>query len=296
MGRANEYQCVPPGRRERAVGNGSDGKERPAAWIAYGKLVRLFRERAALTQQGLADAIGYSVEQVASVEQGRRPAKAAFTEAAERVLEAGGALRVLQEDVDRAKLPEFFQDFASIEVEAISRFSYDPLLIPGLLQTEAYARALFTAHCPALENEVIDLHTEARLSRQQLLTRSPLVELSFVIGEAALTNPVGGPEVMREQLLHLVAQATLRNASIQIMPAVYGFHPGLNGGFVVLETAEHRRFAYVESQEVGSVVSDPARVSAFDLRYGKLRSQALNPADSSHLLGRLAGEKSQHER
>ncbi|AJP04260.1 DNA-binding protein [Streptomyces cyaneogriseus subsp. noncyanogenus] len=283
MGRADERECRTTGRR-------SPGREHPAVWSAYGKLVRLFRERAGLTQQALADAIGYSVEQVASVEQGRRPAKTAFTEAAERVLKAGGALRVLQEEVDRAKLPSFFQDFASIEVDAVSRFSYDPLLIPGLLQTEAYARALFTAHCPALDDEVIDFHTEARLSRQQLLTRSPIVELSFVVGETALTNPVGDDEVMREQFRHLTTLGQLRNVIIQVMPAAHGFHPGLNGGFVVLETAEHRQFGYVESQEVGSVVTDPAQVSAFSLRYGKLRSQALTPEESARLLGRLAGE------
>lgn len=83
MGRTTQQECGTAGRR-------GPGKERPAAWSAYGKLVRLFRERAGLTQQALADAIGYSMEQVASAEQGRRPAKAVFTEAAERVLDAGG--------------------------------------------------------------------------------------------------------------------------------------------------------------------------------------------------------------
>lgn len=283
MGRAAEHTCQTTGRRKPQ-------KERPAVWSAYGKLLRLFRERAGLTQQELAEAIGYSVEQVASVEQGRRPAKAAFTEAVERVLGTGGALRVLQEDVDLAKLPAFFHDFVSIEIEAVSRLSYDPLLVSGLLQTEAYARALFTAHCPALEEEVIEQHTEARLHRQQLLTRTPIVEMSFVIGEAALTNPIGGTEVMREQLLLLVNRTALRNVTIQIMPAAYGFHPGLNGGFIVLETAEHRHVGYVESQEVGCVVTDPVQVSAFTSRYGKLRSQALSPEESVHMLGRLAGE------
>ncbi|MET7972886.1 helix-turn-helix transcriptional regulator [Streptomyces mirabilis] len=83
--------------------------DHPAIWVGYGKLVKLFRERARLTQAQLAEAVGYSYEQVASIEQGRRPAKAAFTDAAEGVLEAGGALRVLQEDVDLARLPVFFQ-------------------------------------------------------------------------------------------------------------------------------------------------------------------------------------------
>ncbi|MGW0930207.1 helix-turn-helix domain-containing protein [Streptomyces sp. NPDC002644] len=281
MGRTEE--CGTAGRRPA-------DEERPAVWRAYGKLVRLFRERAGLTQQGLAEAIGYSPEQVASVERGRRPAKSAFTEAAERVLHAEGALRVLQEDVDRAKLPLFFRDFASLECDAVSRCSYEPLLVPGLLQTEAYARALFSAHCPALEDEVIELHTEARLARRRLLTRSPVVELSFVIGEPALTNPVGAPEVMREQLRHLMEVAGLRNVDLQVMPAVQGFHPGLNGGFVVLETVEHRRVGYVESQEVGMVVTDPSQVSAFAARYGKLRSQALTPEETVRLLRRLAGE------
>ncbi|MGA5342204.1 helix-turn-helix domain-containing protein [Streptomyces griseoincarnatus] len=122
MGRTTQRECGTAGRCR-------PDQERPAAWSAYGKLVRLFRERAGLTQQALADAIGYSMEQVASVEQGRRPAKAVFTEAAERVLDAGGALRVLQPDVDRAKLPLFFQDFALLEAEAVSRFSYDPMLV-----------------------------------------------------------------------------------------------------------------------------------------------------------------------
>ncbi|MFP1629972.1 helix-turn-helix domain-containing protein [Streptomyces sp. 5K101] len=264
--------------------------DRPVIWVGYGKLLKLFRERAHYTQQALADAVGYSYEQAASIEQGRRPAKAAFTEAAERVLDAGGALAVLQDDVDRAKLPAFFRDFALIETEAVSRFSYDPLLVPGLLQTEEYARALFAGHCPPLDDEIIEQHTEARLNRQKLLTRTPLVDLSFVIEDAALRNPIGGPEVMRGQLHRLLELGALRNVEIQVMPSGRGFHPGLNGAFVVLETLEHRQVGYVESQETGVVVSDPANVSAFGLRYGKLRSQALNAEESARLVERLAGE------
>lgn len=262
----------------------------PAIWVGYGKLVKLFRERARMTQAELAEAVGYSCEQVASIEQGRRPAKAAFTEAAERVLGVGGALDVLQEDVDRAKLPSFFRDFAFIEAEAVSRFSYDPLLIPGLVQTEAYARALFAGHCPPLDDEVIEQHVEARLSRQRLLTRSPLVDLSFVIGETALRNVVGGAEVMRAQLGHLVEVGARRNVEIQVMPATPGFHAGLNGSMVLLETLEHRQVGYIESQEIGVVITDPANVSAFGLRYGKLRAKALGVEESTRLIEQLAGE------
>ncbi|MFD7893412.1 Scr1 family TA system antitoxin-like transcriptional regulator [Streptomyces sp. NPDC059743] len=264
--------------------------DRPAIWVGYGKLVKLFRERSGLTRQELADAVGYSYEQVASIEQGRRPAKTAFTAAAETTLSAGGTLSVLQDDVDLAKLPAFFQDFASIETEAVSRYDFDPLLIPGLLQTEDYAQALFSAHCPSLSEETVEQHLEARLSRQKLLTRTPLVETCFIIGESALTSTVGNADVMKAQLQHLLRLGLMRNVEIQIMPSDRGFHPGLNGPMVILETLEHRRIGYIESQDVGVVITDAASVSAFGLRYGKLRTQALNVEESARLIERVAGE------
>ncbi|MEU1259189.1 helix-turn-helix transcriptional regulator [Streptomyces chartreusis] len=276
-------------RRKGGGGNGDD--DRPRIWRGYGKLVKHFRELAELKQSDLADAVGYSYEQVASIEQGRRPAKAAFTEAAERVLNAGGALRVLQEDVELARLPLFFQDFAVIEAEAVSRFSYDPLLIPGLLQTEEYARALISGHCPPLSGETIEQHVEARLDRQRLLTREPNVELCFIVGEAALRNPIGGAAVMQAALRRILKEGELRNVEVQVMPIASGLHPGLNGPLVLLETLEHQHVGYIESQEVGVVVTDPAKVSSFGLRYGKLRSQALNVTESARLIEQLAGEQ-----
>ncbi|MFE7384735.1 DUF5753 domain-containing protein [Streptomyces zhihengii] len=243
-----------------------------------------------MSQQMLAEAIGYSQEQVASVEQGRRPAKTLFTTAADRLLEARGVLEVLQDDVDRAKLPQFFRNFALIEAEVVSRFSYDPLLVPGLLQTEAYARAVFAGHCPPLSEETVDQHTEARLSRQKLLTRVPLAELSFIVSEEALRDPVGDADVMRGQWRRILEVGAVRNVAIQVMPAGRGFHPGKNGGFVVVETNDHRHLGYFESQGVGCVVQGAAEVSVFGLRYGKLRSQALNVEESARLVERMVGE------
>ncbi|WP_030910215.1 helix-turn-helix domain-containing protein [Streptomyces sp. NRRL F-5126] len=275
---------------DRRTANRAGESGLPGAWAAYGRLLQHLRKQRGLNQQAFGQAIGYSLEQVASVEQGRRPAKADFTTAADRVLEARGALEALQDEVDRAKLPRFFRDFALIEAEVLSRFSYDPLLVPGLLQTEAYARAVFAGHCPPLNEEIIDQHTEARLSRQKLLSRVPLAELSFVISEEALRNPVGSGEVMRGQWRRLLDLREMRNVEVQIMPAAPGFHSGLNGPFVLLETNEHRQIGYIESQEIGCVVHDPADVSAFGLRYGKLRSQALNGRESARLIERLVGE------
>ncbi|MFD1832081.1 Scr1 family TA system antitoxin-like transcriptional regulator [Streptomyces desertarenae] len=276
---------------ERARPAADGGGNRPGAWSAYGRLVRLFRERAGLTQQSLADAIGYSIEQVASVEQGRRPAKAAFTAAAERVLKADGALSALQDDVDRAQLPAFFQDVAALEQDAVSRFSYDQLVIPGLLQTEDYARALIRAHFPPLDDEIIDQRVAARLARQSLLTRkAPCAVFAFIMEEAALHRMVGGTQVMRAQLVHLLECRRMRHVDIQVMPSSRAAHSGLNGPMVLLETVERRRFVVIESQGVVSVRSDCHEVSEFWLQYGMLRSQALNAEESADLIGRVAGE------
>ncbi|WGD44276.1 helix-turn-helix domain-containing protein [Streptomyces cathayae] len=284
MSRTTQRECGTTGQRR-------PDKERPAAWSAYGKLVRLFRERAGLTQQALAEAIDYSMEQVASVEQGRRPAKAAFTEAAERVLEAGGALRVLQEDVDRAKLPVFFQDFALLEAEAVSRFSYDPLLIPGLLQTEAYAQALLEAHFPPLSDEIVEQRVAARLARQALLSRkNPPMVFVFVVEEAAILRGVRSTAIMQGQLEHLLMCSKMRNVELQVMPTVRGAHSGLNGPMVLIESTDRKQFAYIEAQDVVSVRSDRHEVSEFWLRYGMLRTQALNTEESSRLIERMAGE------
>ncbi|WP_181786174.1 helix-turn-helix domain-containing protein [Streptomyces phytophilus] len=262
----------------------------PAIWIGYGKLVKLHRRRAGMTQPQLADAVGYSWETVAAIEQARRPAKLAFTRGAERELDAQGTLMALQEEVDRAKLPEYFRDVAFLEEEALSRYDWNPLLVPGLLQTEAYARALISAHCPPLAEDEIEQSVEARMARQRLLTRKKPVELCFIVGEAALRNQVGGKRVQREQLETLRKHTDLPHVEIQVMPWTCGFHPGLNGPMIVMETAEHEVLGYVESQEAGFVVSEADRVSAFTHRYGKMRSLALNPDESAQFIDRLAGE------
>ncbi|MQY13497.1 hypothetical protein SRB5_36450 [Streptomyces sp. RB5] len=276
---------------DRAKKRSAKGDDRPAIWVGYGQLLKLLRERAGVTQPQLAEAIGYSYEQVAAVEQGRRPAKAAFTAAAERVMDANGVLDALQPAVDQAKLPLFFQNFASIELEAVSRFDFDPVVLPGLLQTEEYARALFVTACPHMDEETVEQRLEARLSRQaQLLGRKPMVDLSFIIGEGVLYCPVGGRDSMRAQLRHLLEIAHLPNVAIQIMPMSHGAHVGLDGPMVLLETTENRRFAYFESHQASMVISDSKQVGVLGLRYGKLRSEALNVEESARLIEHVMGE------
>ncbi|MFC8257498.1 helix-turn-helix domain-containing protein [Streptomyces sp. NPDC057291] len=290
MGERKGVRAMRDSRNSRAP-KAREDSELPGVWVAYGTLLQHLRRRAELSQQALGEAIGYSLEQVASVEQGRRPAKEAFTVAAERVLAAGGVLEVLQAEVDRAKLPRFFRDVALLETEAVSRFSYDPLLVPGLLQTEAYAETLLNAHFPPLDEETVELRVSARLARQGLLTRSdPPLVFVFIVEESALHRDVGGGAVRREQLEKLLECSRMRNVELQIMPTSHAAHSGLNGPMVLLETRDHKQCVYVEAQDVVNVRSDRDEVSEFWLRYGMLRTQALNTEESSSLIERVARE------
>ncbi len=275
----------------RRRGTRTNEDDRPGSWVAYGKLLKFFRTKAELTQEELAERIRYSQDHCASVEQGRRPARAEFTGRAEEAVEAGGVLWELQEEVDLAQLPTFFHDLAALEKEAVVRFSYDPLVIPGLLQTEDYARTLLSAAYPPLDDDTVEEWLTARLARQALLTRKkPLAVFSFIIEEATLRRMVGGHQVMRAQLHRLLECAKLRNVDIQVMPSSRAVHGGLNGHMVLLEAADGRQFVYVDSQ--GCVMSRAGReqTGAFWLRYGSMRAFALSTEESVRLIEQVAGE------
>ncbi|MFW6720640.1 helix-turn-helix domain-containing protein [Streptomyces sp. MAR4 CNY-716] len=275
----------------RRRGKRINDDDRPGSWVAYGKLLKFFRTKAGLTQEELAERMGYSQDHCASVEQGRRPAKGEFTERAEELVGAGGVLWELQDAVDFAQLPTYFHDSAVLETEAVVRFSYDPLAIPGLLQTEDYARAVLSGTYPPLEDETVEEWLTARLARQSLLTRKkPLVTFSFIIEEATLRRMVGGREVMRAQLHRLLECAKLRNVDIQVMPSARAVHGGLDGHMVLLEAADGKQFVYVESQ--GCVMSRAGReqTAAFWLRYGSMRAFALSTEESVRLIEQVAGE------
>jgi hypothetical protein len=163
-------------------------------------------------------------------------------------------------------------------------------LIPGLLQTEDYARALIAGHTPPLDDETIERRVAARLARQSLLLSKTALVIGFVIEEVALRRPVGGEAVLKGQLLRLLEVAALRNVSVQVMPTRRWEHNGLIGSMVLLETSERRTLAYTEAQGISMVVADRDEVSVFGQRYGIIRAQALGTEESTCLIEQLAGE------
>ncbi|MFD3499133.1 helix-turn-helix domain-containing protein [Streptomyces sp. NPDC058678] len=257
----------------------------------FGRQLKLFRERAGMDRATLGSLTGYSASTIASFEQARRIPPPKFIDRADEVLEAGGVLSASKEEVARAQYPAFFRDAAKLEAEAVVLHVYATQAVPGLLQTEEYARAVFAMWRPQLDDEVVEQRLTARLARQEIFSRRPAPYLSFVIEEAVLLRPLGGEVVWRGQLEHLMLIAERRYVEIQVMPLSRQEHAGLAGPFTLMEMKDGRRIAYAEVQGDSRVHTERQRVRELERTYGTLRAQAHTPAESRALIEKLLGER-----
>ncbi|RSS52334.1 XRE family transcriptional regulator [Streptomyces sp. WAC07061] len=256
----------------------------------FGEVLKASRKRAGLTQEQFGPKVGYSVQYVASVEQGRRHPSAKLVNKAEEVLDAFGVIQIAAKQLTRRRgLASWFRQWAELEETAIALNTYECRSIPGLLQTEAYARAQIENVPPRPTAQEAEDRITLRLNRQKVLTRIPYTSFSFIIEQTVIERQTGGREVTRELIDHLLRCAQLPNVDIQFMPTVSPEHAGTDGPFCVLESEEHQWWGYSEGQKAGQVISDPKAVSDFHQQYAKLRIQALNPANSTGLLMRLRG-------
>lgn len=267
-----------PGKRNRRV----------SSWHVIGAQLAHFRKQAGLTQPALAEQLGVGEDTIASIEQGRRSLKLDFAIELDELLGTKGALEVAVTKVPKKeRYLVLSQDYVDYEQDAVSLFWYETQLIPGILQTEAYARLVFSCHYPPLEADVIEERVAIRLDRQKLLERKPRPILHFILEESILYSELGDPETTRDQLLHLRRCMDLPFVTIQIMPRKAPKHAGLAGPLVLLETQDHDQLAYAEMHLRAELYDDPAHVSALMQKYGMLRSQALTVEKSVRLLDAL---------
>ncbi|MEU9708800.1 helix-turn-helix transcriptional regulator [Streptomyces sp. NPDC047967] len=276
-------------------GNGGARRPEPEPQYSlkmFGEVVKTFRKRARLTQEQFAPLVGYSPETVASIEQGRRLPPPDFVERADSILDAFGVILAAAKHLTRRKgLASWFRQWAELELSALSLYTYECRLIPGLLQTPAYARTLFADQLPPLADEQIEAQLAARLERQQLLRERPNTSFSFILEEHLFLRDLGGADVTRELLDHILDLSELRNVDVQIMPLVRHHHSGLGGPVQLLETPDHQWFGYLEGQEHGQFVSDPKAISVIQMRCASMRSQALSLDDSQGLMRRMRGAR-----
>ncbi|MGW9429924.1 helix-turn-helix domain-containing protein [Streptomyces decoyicus] len=257
-----------------------------------GAQLALFRINAGLTQRSLGERTTASEETIASIEQGRRALMPHLATEFDQLLNTGGALAAgVAKLPPKEKYPIWAEEFIAYERQAISLCGYENGVIPGLLQTEDYARATFRSNIPHLSEEVIERRVTARLDRQRILHKTHPVTASFVISEAAVLSNLGGREVMQGQISHLRSCAEINGVSIQVLPLNREHHAGLAGPFVLLETQDHQRLAYTEIHRSSELYDDLDDVSVLTQKYGMLRMQALNAEETMGLLDRLLGEQ-----
>lgn len=257
----------------------------------FGRQMKLLREAAGLTQAELGAQVGYGEAQIASVEQGRRIPKPELVDAVDRAVGGGGVLSAMKGEVGKARYPGFFRRYAQLEAQATKLHAYDNHVIKGLLQTQDYALAVFEMWRPILDAETIEQRVAARMDRQKLFAKRPAPLMSFVIEEVVLRRPLGGREVMRGQLEHLLLLGHERNIEIQVMPTGREEHAGLAGTFTLLQIGDQRRMAYMEVQDESVLHSDPKKVGVLESTYGTLRAQALTPRESLAFIEQLLGEQ-----
>lgn len=249
----------------------------------FGGMVRFYREQAGLSRPEVARQISKSVSLLQAIELGNRTATLDVTEDLERVLRAGGALLQLREEMGEALGYEafavWFQDWVHREAEAVRLRNFEPLVVPGFLQTEAYARAIIATRFGITVDEIED-EVALRLKRQEILTRDKPPALWVILDEWLLRRPVGGADVMREQINHLIKTAREPHISIEIIPASTGAHMSLGGAFIIADFANEPSVCYQEGTLRGVPIEERDDVASMELKWDTLRGTTLTRAAS----------------
>jgi transcriptional regulator with XRE-family HTH domain len=247
----------------------------------FGAMLRHYRTRAGLTQDQVGALAHVSGKLISAYENGWRVPTRATTAEIDTVgeLSTCGALTELwdqfEEGMNYQAYPAWFQDWPDIEAAASTLRWFEPLLVPGLLQTDLYSRALFAARIGSTEDEIEEL-VAARLKRQEVLARPNPPTLWVIIDEWALRRPVGNRHVMLEQVNRLLEAAQQANIVFEVIPADAGAHEGLyGGGFAIADFEDAPSLAYQESAVQGQIVRDPEHVRTLKSRWTTLGTEAL---------------------
>lgn len=248
----------------------------------YAEELRQARTDAGLSQEALAGRIHFSTSLVAHVEQRRRHPNAEFTARCDEALNTGGRLERIRKTAIAESLVPWFQNWALIEAEATDLKTFEPLVVPGLLQTEEYIRAQYRAGARFYGDE-LERQVEARLARQEILTRGHPPRFVFVLDEYVLRRPFGSPTVMRHQLARLLEVADLPNVQLQVVPASVGPYPGLDGSFV-LASWHGADVCYLESRVRGIYLERAEDVASFRDAWESIRGEAASCGQTVELI------------
>lgn len=247
--------------------------------------LRRLREQLGLTQESWGDRIHYSHKHVGAVERAERPIRSDYLRTVDKAF--GTSYARLWQLLHATLAPTWFRPLPEIEREATAIRRYESSLVPGLLQTEAYAQMVLG--CGLLTPEQAETHLTTRLERQAaVFDREEPPLLTFVIDEIALRR--GDPAILRDQLLHLLKVGERPRIYLHVIPLSAGIHIGLDGPFILMHTAENDVVGFVDDQLEGRLVTHQDKVAALEKTWQALMSVALPRDQTRELIARLVEE------
>ncbi len=253
--------------------------------------LKAMRAKADMSRDELGARIGYSGSTIANIESMHR---APTSDQARRLDEAFGLPGIFEREAERLRglpFPVSFRPFAVHEEQATALYVFEHSLVPGLLQTEDYARAVLATH-PNTNDDEVSERVAARLTRQAIFNRQipPPPLLWVLLDEAVLHRCVGSATVMYQQLMNVVEMSRRPNITVQAIAGL-GAHPGLLGAFTIAEMADSPDIVNLEDIADGRVCEDAATVAQVTLHYKSLQSEALPKSASRDLIVRVAEER-----
>ena len=275
--------------RERELDPGAS----PAAF--FGNEVREARTKAKMSQPALGAAVGYDGTYVSKVETGTIVPDDDFVNGLDRVFPHmnGWFARFWNNSRKwEGQYPAWFKDWVDAEEHARVIRWWEPLLIPGLLQTADYARELFRAWQSVNDADVVERNVSARLDRQAIFDRPNPPTLLAVIDETVLWRGIGNPEIMRAQMEYLIDMSARPNIAAHVVPADVGAHTGLLGAFIVADLdGESGRVVYLETPDQGLISDAPSLATKILGMFERVRSEALPKGSSHDLIRRVVNER-----
>jgi transcriptional regulator with XRE-family HTH domain len=260
----------------------------PVSLIAhFGSELRTLRDEAELSRPQLGEVLGYTGQWIGQVELTKSNPSEQFAIDLDTYFKTNGLFFRLWKSIRRATnrrvLLPGFPRYLELEAEAVLIRHFATQLIPGMLQTERYMRAIMD---PAVTSAALEERIATRLERQAILQKENPPKTLFVLDEAVLRRTVGGPEVMAEQLTQLVEFAKMPMVEVRILPFSSVTYAGLDGSFVILQLSERQEILYQEGPGIGQVIDAPDAVADCAVRFDLVMGEALPRGESLKMIQR----------
>ncbi|MEU4268267.1 helix-turn-helix transcriptional regulator [Streptomyces sp. NPDC026092] len=258
---------------------------RQDTWAFFGQELKAQRETKAFTQSELGDLVFVSGGYIGQFEQGIRKPQLDVARRIDVVLQTSGFFeRACLKLIDASPYASYFEPVVELERVATKICEFAPTVMPGLLQTEEYARAVTLAANPFATDAYVEEKVTSRLDRAQILKSTTRPEYWVIVHENALLIPVGGAAVMAAQLEHLAALMRERAALVMVLPRAAGAHAYMTGSLKLMDFDDAPPTAYTETEFSGTLLDDPAVVKQVQRAYDLLRGAALSPEASLALI------------